>query len=117
SDAPLDRTRSGAAAGSERAQRRRAAAGRRYRRAHHSIDHRHQGRRADLDHRGAVLPLSDRARTPRAGWECRMSETAFLTAAALRVTLAGRTVLNDISLSLSKRHLVALVGPNGAGKT
>jgi iron complex transport system ATP-binding protein len=46
-----------------------------------------------------------------------MSGTAFLTAAGLRVTLAGRTVLNDISLSLSRRHLVALVGPNGAGKT
>jgi iron complex transport system ATP-binding protein len=46
-----------------------------------------------------------------------MSETAFLTADAVRVTLAGRAVLNDISLSLSRRHLVALVGPNGAGKT
>jgi iron complex transport system ATP-binding protein len=46
-----------------------------------------------------------------------MSETAFLTADRLRVTLSGRTVLNDISLSLSCRHLVALVGPNGAGKT
>jgi iron complex transport system ATP-binding protein len=46
-----------------------------------------------------------------------MSGTAFLTAAGLRVTLAGRMVLNDISLSLSRRHLVALVGPNGAGKT
>jgi iron complex transport system ATP-binding protein len=46
-----------------------------------------------------------------------MSETAFLMATALRVTLVGRTVLNDISLSLSRRHLVALVGPNGAGKT
>jgi iron complex transport system ATP-binding protein len=46
-----------------------------------------------------------------------MSETAFLTTEALYVTLAGRTVLNDISLSLSRRHLVALVGPNGAGKT
>jgi iron complex transport system ATP-binding protein len=46
-----------------------------------------------------------------------MSGTAFLTAAALGVTLAGRTVLRDISLSLSRRHMVALVGPNGAGKT
>jgi iron complex transport system ATP-binding protein len=46
-----------------------------------------------------------------------MNETAFLTADALRVTLAGRMVLHDISLSLSRRHLVALLGPNGAGKT
>jgi len=31
--------------------------------------------------------------------------------------LSGRTVLHDVSLSLSSGHLVALVGPNGAGKT
>jgi iron complex transport system ATP-binding protein len=43
--------------------------------------------------------------------------TAFLTARGLNVKLAGRAVLNDISLSLSSGHLVALVGPNGAGKT
>jgi iron complex transport system ATP-binding protein len=43
--------------------------------------------------------------------------TAFLTARGLNVRLAGRAVLNDISLSLSSGHLAALVGPNGAGKT
>mgnify|MGYP000886515872 CR=1 FL=1 len=42
---------------------------------------------------------------------------SLLSAKNLGVTLAGRTVLADISLSLSVGHLVALVGPNGAGKT
>jgi len=35
----------------------------------------------------------------------------------LGVTLSGRAVLEDVSLSFSGRRLVALVGPNGAGKT
>jgi iron complex transport system ATP-binding protein len=41
----------------------------------------------------------------------------WLTAEHIDVALAGRPVLKDVSLSLSRRHLVALVGPNGAGKT
>src|SRR5262249_47509493 len=76
----------------------------------------HQGRRADLDHRRAVLPLSDRARTPCARWRRGMSES-FLTAQGLNVSLGSRAVLHDVSLSLASGHLVALVGPNGAGKT
>jgi iron complex transport system ATP-binding protein len=43
--------------------------------------------------------------------------TALLTAQDLGVTLGGRTVLSDVTLSLQSGHLVALVGPNGAGKT
>jgi iron complex transport system ATP-binding protein len=46
-----------------------------------------------------------------------MSVQALLTARDLRVTLTGRPVLKDISLTLTSGHLVALVGPNGAGKT
>jgi iron complex transport system ATP-binding protein len=46
-----------------------------------------------------------------------MSDQALLTASNLSVTLSGREVLHEVSLSLQRRHLVALVGPNGAGKT
>jgi iron complex transport system ATP-binding protein len=46
-----------------------------------------------------------------------MNDKPMLAAQRLEVTLAGRTVLNDVSLSLPSAQLVALVGPNGAGKT
>jgi iron complex transport system ATP-binding protein len=46
-----------------------------------------------------------------------MNGNAMLAAQQLEVTLSGRTVLRDVSLSLPSGQLVALVGPNGAGKT
>ena len=46
-----------------------------------------------------------------------MSGNPMLTARQIEVTLSGRTVLHDVSLSLPSAQLVALVGPNGAGKT
>jgi iron complex transport system ATP-binding protein len=41
----------------------------------------------------------------------------MLAAQGLDVTLSGRAVLRDVSLTLPSEQLVALVGPNGAGKT
>jgi len=46
-----------------------------------------------------------------------MNGRPMLAAQQLEVTLSGRTVLRDVSLSLPSGQLVALVGPNGAGKT
>ena len=46
-----------------------------------------------------------------------MNDKPTLAAQQLEVTLTGRTVLSDVSLSLPSAQLVALVGPNGAGKT
>ena len=46
-----------------------------------------------------------------------MNHEPMLVAQHLEVALSGRTILNDVSLSLPSGQLVALVGPNGAGKT
>lgn len=34
-----------------------------------------------------------------------------------RVILGGKTIFEDVQLSLEKGHAIALIGPNGAGKT
>ncbi len=85
--------------------RRGAVAGCGYRGADHSVHDRHQGGRAHLDHRCAVLPLSDRARTPGTRWRRRMNGNPMLAAQQLEVTLSGRTVLHDVSLSLPSGQL------------
>ena len=69
----------------------------------HSVDQRYQGRGADLDHRRAVFPLPDHARTARARRRCRMTASAFLSAQGMSVVLAGRLVLNDVSLVAAVR--------------
>jgi iron complex transport system ATP-binding protein len=46
-----------------------------------------------------------------------MSDPVLLSTERLGVTLSGRKVLQEVTLSLPRRQLVALVGPNGAGKT
>lgn len=42
---------------------------------------------------------------------------SFLSLEGVGVHLSGRAIVNDVSLSLPRGCLVALVGPNGAGKT
>ncbi|ABD89779.1 ABC transporter ATP-binding protein [Rhodopseudomonas palustris] len=46
-----------------------------------------------------------------------MTATAFLAIERLCVRLGGRVLVDDVSVALPRRCLVALVGPNGAGKT
>ena len=41
----------------------------------------------------------------------------LLAAKAVTVTIGGKTLLHDASLSLGSGEIVALVGPNGAGKS
>jgi iron complex transport system ATP-binding protein len=40
-----------------------------------------------------------------------------LATQALKLVLGGRSVLDDISISLEKGRITAILGPNGAGKT
>jgi len=47
----------------------------------------------------------------------RMTSPALLEAVGLMKTYAGRTVVNDVHISVREGEIVGLLGPNGAGKT
>jgi zinc transport system ATP-binding protein len=44
-------------------------------------------------------------------------DETVLRVSDLKVTLEGRTVLSDVSLSVRRGEIVTILGPNGAGKT
>jgi iron complex transport system ATP-binding protein len=46
-----------------------------------------------------------------------MTQAPYIVAERLGVTLGGRRVIEDVSFSLPRGCMAALVGPNGAGKT
>lgn len=51
------------------------------------------------------------------GAESRRVAPLLLEAQGLMKTYAGRTVVNDVHLSVREGEIVGLLGPNGAGKT
>ncbi|HEV2574660.1 MAG TPA: ABC transporter ATP-binding protein [Beijerinckiaceae bacterium] len=46
-----------------------------------------------------------------------MSGTSHIVVDHLSVSLAGRTIIDDLSLSLDAGQFIAVIGPNGSGKT
>ncbi len=46
-----------------------------------------------------------------------MVEELLVEARGVSVTLGGKSIINEIDLTVSKGEIVTLIGPNGAGKT
>ncbi|MGB1936213.1 MAG: LPS export ABC transporter ATP-binding protein [Akkermansiaceae bacterium] len=51
------------------------------------------------------------------GTDSRRSSATLLEARGLMKTYAGRTVVNNVEISVREGEIVGLLGPNGAGKT
>ena len=64
----------------------------------------------------ALAPPSDNT-TLHLDTGTRRSSPTLLEARGLMKTYAGRTVVNNVNLSVREGEIVGLLGPNGAGKT
>ena len=64
----------------------------------------------------ALAPPSDHT-TQHLDTGTRRSSPTLLEARGLMKTYAGRTVVNNVNLSVREGEIVGLLGPNGAGKT
>lgn len=64
----------------------------------------------------ALAPPSDHT-TLHLDTAARRNSPTLLEARGLMKSYAGRTVVNDVNLSVREGEIVGLLGPNGAGKT